>query len=351
MGTLVCITGGAGYIGRSFISYLLSRGVSPRDITAVDNASSRTSRLPLPVGVRFCHGDICDRSMMAAWLSDHRPAVVVNLAGLADVLDSEQRVNEYLHTNVLGVQAVAEAMCSALPAFRLIQASSCAVYGAYTRSIMQPKSWYGKTKLFAEDYLARLPSSRSYHALQPDPAGILALRLFNVYGVYVPPCTKVTQDVVVKLGTGDPDIASTRLMQRLAVSAVAGAPSCLIRNDFVRDYVHIEDVCRALGLAVSVLAKGKQREPFEAIDIGTGRGRSTSWLAEHWGRYAGATPAYETQYAGINEEIASPEASVAVASVDAAKAVLNWKARVPISQGIHTLQMYMNHVVRNGGKK
>lgn len=348
MGTLVCITGGAGYIGRCFTSHLLSSGVKPSDISVIDSMSSRTSRRP-PKGVYFLHADICDRDSLSRWLSNMKPAVVVNLAGLADVLESEQRVHDYLRVNVFGVQSVVETMCGCLPEFRLIQASSCA---AHNSGQLLPKSWYGQTKAFTEDYLKRVPNSVSFKSsLGAEHGRILALRLFNVYGAYIPAFGgEVTSAVVRDIGVGDPDIYSTRLMQRLALSASAAKTQVTIRNDYVRDYVHIEDVCRALTSAVVECVRGTLSEPFQAIDIGTGRGRSTTWIAKHWLRYANATPCYEVSpEQGINDEIRSPESRSAIANIDAAKRVLHWRPRVPISRGIRTLQMYMDHVARTGG--
>lgn len=348
MSTLVCITGGAGYIGRCLVSHLLSKGVARTDVSVVDNMSSRTSRM-LPAGVQFRQADICDTNAMRAWLADRKPRVVVNLAGLADVLDSEHRVDDYMRTNVVGVQSVVTAMNDMLPTFRFIQASSCAVYGPYS-SDQAPKSWYGKTKLFAEEYLRHIVNSGLLHS---DCVSVLALRLFNVYGVYVPAFSgEVTPTVVGKIGIGDPDIASTRLMQRMAVSASAAKVEVEIRTDFTRDYVHIEDVCCALYKAVVAAEMNVEVLPYRAIDIGTGIGRTPHWIASHWLRYANATPTYRVlPNMAINDAIRSPEAPVAIARTAEAKAELKWQAKIPLGRGIRTLQMYMNHVVRNGGKQ
>ncbi len=156
--TSVLVTGGAGFIGSHLVDRLLKMG---REVSVIDNLSSgRRQWLEPHLGnpnFRFRQGDINDREALAEALDGcgqvfHLAADPVIRGGF----DDPARRNSSMKNNVLGTQAVLEAMVGS-GADRIAFASSSVVYGE-ARIVptpedygpMVPISLYGASKLAGE---------------------------------------------------------------------------------------------------------------------------------------------------------------------------------------------------------
>ena len=112
MSTLL-VTGGAGFIGSSFVRRMLTPGTSTRvvnldKLTYAGHLESLGDALEHPRHV-FVRGDIGDRGLVAALLAEHRPKAIAHFAAESHVDRSIDGPAEFLQINVVGTVALLEA--------------------------------------------------------------------------------------------------------------------------------------------------------------------------------------------------------------------------------------------------
>lgn len=188
------------------------------------------------LGLRRVHIDARDPDRVAERIAGLSPDVVVHLADPGPESSEEPR------------RATELARALAASSSRIVFASSAAVYGdagarPYTeRDPVVPHSAYARRKIEAERVL---PADRT-----------LALRIFNVYG------PGMTSSLVTRLGQ---DGANVPLHGW---------------DDYVRDYVHVDDVVQVLAWAVRAdvvgvvnAATGVPTSTAELLDVAAVRAR------------------------------------------------------------------------------
>src|SRR5579875_880955 len=105
MNNIILVTGGAGFIGSNFVlqwiascdAYvvnldLLTYAGNRRNLQAIENHSRH----------KFVHGDICDESLVAALLREHKPRAIVHFAAESHVDRSIAGPAAFIQTNVVG---------------------------------------------------------------------------------------------------------------------------------------------------------------------------------------------------------------------------------------------------------
>ena len=181
------VTGGAGFMGSSFIRHMLSsHDVSITTIDALTYASDMDS-LSSVVGkknFKFIKGDISERDFVFDIIRDERPDVIVNFAAETHVDNSIKDSSLFLRSNVLGTASLLDAVNRfSIPRFH--QISTDEVYGDlpldsadsfYESSPLRPNNPYSATKASA-DLLAL-----SYHRTYGTPVTIS--RSVNNYGPF-----------------------------------------------------------------------------------------------------------------------------------------------------------------------
>ena len=181
------VTGGAGFMGSSFIRHMLSsHDVSITTIDALTYASDMDS-LSSVVGkknFKFIKGDISERDFVFDIVRDERPDVIVNFAAETHVDNSIKDSSLFLRSNVLGTASLLDAVNRfSIPRFH--QISTDEVYGDlpldsadsfYESSPLRPNNPYSATKASA-DLLAL-----SYHRTYGTPVTIS--RSVNNYGPF-----------------------------------------------------------------------------------------------------------------------------------------------------------------------
>ena len=109
----VLITGGAGFIGASFVHHLLASDPAARVVTldALTYAGSRANLAGLDAGGRhrFVEGDITDRALVDALLREHRVDTIVHFAAESHVDRSITGPGAFVHTNVVGTFTLLDA--------------------------------------------------------------------------------------------------------------------------------------------------------------------------------------------------------------------------------------------------
>ncbi|MDQ3811896.1 MAG: SDR family NAD(P)-dependent oxidoreductase, partial [Chloroflexota bacterium] len=192
----ILVTGGAGFIGSHVVQALLSRGDG---VVALDNLNSyydperkranldevRRS-VPEAAELRFVHGDIRDRDLVARLFAEDQFEAVIHLAAMAGVRASIEDPGLYFDVNLTGTLTLLDGAAGRLPGGRMgrpifILASTSSVYGN-TRQIPfvetdrcdRPLAPYAASKRAAELL------GFTYHHLYG--LNVTVLRFFSVYG-------------------------------------------------------------------------------------------------------------------------------------------------------------------------
>ena len=163
----VLVTGARGFIGRHLVASLAAAGA---DVVAADRGGDADVKL-----------DLCDAASVQAALRSTRPAVVINLAAIADPRQAEADPLAAYDANVLGQLRVILALRELAPDARLVVVGSALQYGrdGHNRPVREddpprPDGVYATTKAAAD--LQAVQHHRS------DRLDIVRLRLFNVIG-------------------------------------------------------------------------------------------------------------------------------------------------------------------------
>lgn len=261
----VLVTGGAGFIGSHFVRSLLtdpSPG-SPLGVTVLDlltYAGDRANLAPVThdARLRFVHGDIRDRDLVDGLLAGHD--AVVHFAAESHVDRSIADGADFVSTNVVGTQTLLES-AARHGVGRFVHVSTDEVYGSiaegsWTESRpLAPNSPYSASKA-GSDLLAL-----AYH--RTHGLDVRVTRCSNNYGPYQHP------EKVVPLFT-------TRLLDGGRVPLYGDG-----RNS--RDWLHVDDHCRALRL---VLEGGRAGEVY---NIGGGTELTNLELTERILKECGAS--------------------------------------------------------------
>ncbi len=250
------VTGGAGYIGSVVTSQLLSAG---HEVAVLDDFA-RGHRSAVPSGARVLEVTLTDADGTREALAEGFDGVL-HFAAFALVAESVDHPERYWSNNVIGSFNLLAAMRAA-GIQRLVFSSTCATYGEPERVPMDestptaPVTSYGASKLAVDHMIA---SECGAHGL-----GAASLRYFNVAGA--------------SGGCGEHHEPETHLIP-LVLQVAAGRRDhvSLYGTDYptrdgsaVRDYIHVEDLGDAHGLALDKIAPGRHR----IYNLGTGDGYS-----------------------------------------------------------------------------
>jgi dTDP-glucose 4,6-dehydratase len=236
----VLVTGGAGFIGSSFVRARLDAGDELTVLDRLTYAGHRENLAGVMEHIRFVHGDICDAEAVAGVMDVD---AVVNLAAESHVDRSILGAGEFVRTNVVGVQVLLDAALGA-GVQRFCQVSTDEVYGSAPDggafdegALLGPSSPYAASKA-AADLLCL-----SYHRTHGLPA--VVSRCTNNYG---------------------PRQYPEKLVPLFLLRALADEELPLYGDGLhERDWLHVEDHCCALG---AVLEGGA---PGEVYNISAGR--------------------------------------------------------------------------------
>jgi len=253
----VLVTGGAGYIGSHAVRELREAG---HEVRVLDDLS-HGHREAVPADVPLVQADLGEAEALRRALEGAE--AVLHFAGLISVGASVRDPASYYRTNV-GKSLMLLAAMTAAGVRRMVFSSTCAVYGLPVRVPMdedhpqEPINPYGATKQAFERALAD-------HAR----AGLLravALRYFNASGCHPDG------------SLGEDHHPEEHLIPRAIDAALSRAPALVIYgNDYhspdgtcVRDFIHVQDLARAHVAALGL----DDGAPFQAFNLGTGRGHS-----------------------------------------------------------------------------
>jgi dTDP-glucose 4,6-dehydratase len=239
--TKLFITGGAGFIGSTFIRIVLDENpdVEIVNFDALTYAGNVENLKGLDVNRHhFVKGDICDREAVNAALPDGCDAIF-NFAAESHVDRSILSADEFLRTNILGTQVLLDAGREK-KVRRLVQVSTDEVMGSlpdeseeyFTESTpLQPNSPYAASKASAELVVRAARETFGVDAV--------ITRCGNNYG---------------------PRQFPEKLIPLMLANARHDEPLPVYGDGKnVRDWIYVDDHCRAIWLAYT---KGKSGEAY-----------------------------------------------------------------------------------------
>ena len=231
----ILVTGGAGFIGANFIYYLCKthpeeRIVCVDKLTYAGNYSTLAPLSDVPE-FRFVQADICDREAMRALFAEEHPDAVVNFAAESHVDRSIEDPGLFLRTNILGTGTLMD-VCREFGVQRFHQVSTDEVYGDLP--LDRPDL------LFTEDTPIHTSSPYSSSKAAAD---LLALAYYRTYGlpVTVSRCSN----------NYGPCQFPEKLIPLMILNALNDKPLPVYGEGLnVRDWLYVEDHCRAIDLIV-----------------------------------------------------------------------------------------------------
>lgn len=246
------ITGGAGFIGSNFVHHWCEHYKSDRVVVldALTYAGNRSTLKELEglENFRFVHGDICDRALVDALLSEEDINTVAHFAAESHVDRSILGPDAFVRTNVVGTFTLLESFrnhwerrgCKSSD--RFLHVSTDEVYGTlgpddhpFTETTpYAPNSPYSASKA-GSDHLAR-----AYYHTYGMPT--LITNCSNNYGPYHFP---------------------EKLIPLMCINILLGKPLPVYGDgQNIRDWLYVRDHCSALDV---VIHKG---EPGETYNVG-----------------------------------------------------------------------------------
>ena len=311
----VLVTGGAGFIGSNLVRLLRKERpewtvVNLDKLTYAGNAESLADLRGDP-GHVFARGDIANAALVEHLIRSHGVDAILNLAAETHVDRSILGPSIFVETNVSGTQVLLEAARQARIS-RFVQISTDEVYGSLgskgkfsESSALKPSSPYSASKTAAD-----LMVLAYGHTFDME---VVVTRCSNNYGPYQFP---------------------EKLIPLMIANAIEGRKLPVYGDGMqVRDWIHVEDHCRAL------LAALEQGRSGEVYNIGSDNEwpnlQIVSRLLEILGKprdlieHVKDRPGHDRRYA-----------------IDAAKAhaQLSWAPRIPFSDGLKsTVEWYVQN--------
>ena len=241
------VTGGAGFIGSNFVR-MVARGdlgeissVKVLDKLTYAGVPSNLIEAENLNNYQFKKGDICDSKLVMDLLCD--VDAILNFAAESHVDRSISGAEDFVQTNILGVQVLLEAIKASGRKIRFLQVSTDEVYGSINTGSwteewpLLPNSPYSASKASGE-LLAR--AYQITHGLD-----VVITRCSNNYGTHHFP---------------------EKLIPLFITNLIEGKKVPIYGNGLnVRDWLHVDDHCRGIHLA---LTQGKSGEIY---NIGGGR--------------------------------------------------------------------------------
>jgi len=309
---VIFVTGGAGFIGSTFIKYFLRRNKNFLivNMDKLTYAASIENLREMESSPRhhFVKGDICNQDLVNYIVKRYRPDYIINFAAETHVDRSINNPSVFVQSNVMGTLTLLEAARyhwgkSDINNYRFIQVSTDEVYGSLQNdedyfmeeSNLEPNSPYSASKAGA-DMLVR-SFSKTYN--MPT----IITRCCNNYGPYqynekfIPMCiTNALQDKPISI-YGD--------------------------GGNKREWINVIDHCIAI---IRVMFYGK---PGEIYNVGTGEEASNLDIAK---RILSMTGKREDAFEMVEDRLAH-DRRYALNSYKI-RNNLSWSSKVSLEEGL-----------------
>jgi UDP-glucose 4-epimerase len=295
----ILVTGGSGFVGATLVRRLVTAGHSVR---VFDNCSTGDPSYLDGIDAELVKGDIRDPAALQAALAGMQS--VVHLAAAGSVVESVADPVANFDVNVVGTFRVLDAARQAGVERVVLASTGGALIGDATppvneRSVPKPISPYGASKLAGEGYAHAFAKAYGLETV--------ALRFANAYG---------------------PWSARKRGAVTLFFRAIHSGEPIVIYGDgsASRDYTHVEDIARAIELALSRGVPGGS-----VLHIASGVETTVTQLADLC-RVAAGVPDHPVEYRPARPG----EVGRNFASYDLARQVLGYTPSISREDGLRT---------------
>lgn len=322
----ILVTGGTGFIGSHTTVELQNAGY---DVVIIDNLSNSDANvldgIEKITGIRpaFEQVDCCDLAALEGVFKKY-PGIsgIIHFAASKAVGESVEKPLKYYENNIMSLVNLLKLM----PEYGvkgIIFSSSCTVYGqpdpenlpvTEEAPIKTAESPYGNTKQINEEII------QDYIKSGANISAII-LRYFNPIGAH-------PTAIIGELPNGVP----ANLIPYLTQTAIGIRPCLSVFGDdydtpdgsCIRDFIYVVDLAKAHVAAMARIVEGKNADPVEIFNVGTGNGVSVLQLINTFEKVTGVKLNYKivARRAGDIEKVWG--------NVDKANNVLGWKA-------VHTL--------------
>ncbi|MHC4646038.1 MAG: UDP-glucose 4-epimerase GalE [Planctomycetota bacterium] len=305
MRVLVC--GGAGYIGSNMTALLAVEGHEP---VVLDNLS--TGHRAAVGQVLFVEGSLADYELVLRTLKEYRIEAVMHFAASIEVGESVQRPLQYYQNNFSNTHTLLLAMETA-GIDKFVFSSTAAVYGMPTQvpitedSSKEPINPYGETKLAVE--------RMCHYQSRTGRLRYVSLRYFNACGAGH------------NATLGEDHRPESHLIP-LTIQAAMGKRSevRIYGTDYptpdgtcIRDYIHVEDLCRAHLLALNKLDSSSEL----VYNLGNNSGYSVREVVETVRKVSGK------DFKAVEADRRPGDAPVLTSDAARAKSEIGWKPQLP----------------------
>lgn len=262
MRVLVC--GGAGYIGSNMTAKLTAEGHKP---VVFDNLSK--GHKSAIADAEFVEGDLADGRLLVETLEKYGIEAIMHFAAFIEVGESVQMPLKFYRNNLCCTENLLSAM-ETVGVEKFVFSSTAAVYGIPEEmpitedSPTEPINPYGQTKLAVE--------RMCHYQSRTGKLAFASLRYFNTCGAGN------------NAALGEDHRPESHLIP-LTIQAAMGKRSDIkiYGTDYdtpdgtcIRDYIHIDDLCRAHLLALDWLDQGREL----ICNLGNEKGHSVREVIE-----------------------------------------------------------------------
>ncbi len=307
MRVLVC--GGAGYIGSNMTAMLNSEGHEP---VVYDNLS--TGHRAAVGHTKFVEGNLDDYELLVETLKKYDIEAVMHFAAFIEVGESVQAPLKYYRNNLSCTQNLLSAM-EAVGVEKFVFSSTAAVYGI-PESIgggisedcpTEPINPYGQTKLAVE--------KMCHYQSRTGKLRYASLRYFNACGA--------GNNATI----GEDHRPESHLIP-LTIQAAMGKRNeiKIFGTDYgtpdgtcIRDYIHIDDLCRAHLLVLTKLDQSREL----VYNLGNGKGFSVREVIETVKRLSGK------DFKVVTAERRPGDAPILTSDATKVRNELGWKTEKP----------------------
>ncbi len=243
----ILVTGGAGFIGSTFVAQSVACGQRVIVLDALTYAGHKENLTWIkPENYKLVVGNIADGALVSSLLQEHSVDAIVHFAAESHVDNSISKPAEFIETNIVGTYILLEAAreywkklsAQKKENFRFLHVSTDEVYGSLgaigkfsETTAMKPNSPYSASKA-ASDHLVH-----AWFATYDLPT--IITNCSNNYG---------------------PRQFPEKLIPLMITNALSGKDLPVYGDGKnIRDWIHVEDHCAGIALAIE---KGKVSETY-----------------------------------------------------------------------------------------
>ena len=247
MDNKILVTGGSGFIGSSFIHYLINNTDYQRiiNLDKLTYAGNNENLINIQQNIRykFIKGDICDRQCIKKIFQDYSPNKIVHFAAESHVDRSIDGPKDFINTNIVGTSILLEESLSYYNKLKKLSKSSFKFHHISTDEVFGS---LGEKGFFVEDspydpsspYSASKASSdhlvRAWHRTFGLPVTIS--NCSNNYGPYQFP---------------------EKLIPLMIINCLSNKSLPVYgKGENIRDWLYVEDHCKAINLILQEGAIG-----------------------------------------------------------------------------------------------